>query len=114
MTPASPCRTTALLSLLRRSQSAAAYTVLSALEAVAAVVCEPGSRSTDPILLHSVVSEAAELGRPLFQLFSHPASELPTRHPLNGLPRFVTSPCHKMRVSQLLSAFNPYGWEDPC
>ena len=66
-------RAGALLALFGSDRSASAYTVMAALEAVASVTCEPGSRTTDPILLHSVLSEVAELGRPLFQLFSHPA-----------------------------------------
>lgn len=52
----------------------AAYATMAAVEALAAVVCEPGSRTTDPILRHALLSEAGALGRPLFALFSHPAS----------------------------------------
>jgi DnaJ family protein C protein 13 len=47
---------------------------MAAVEALAAVVCEPGSRTTDPILRHALLSEAGALGRPLFALFTHPAS----------------------------------------
>ena len=50
-----------------------AYTVMSAVEALASVTCEPGSKSTDPIILHSILSDVAALGRPIFQLFFHPA-----------------------------------------
>ena len=61
------------MGLLGGGRSSYPYTTMTALEAIAAVTCEPGSRSTDPILLHSILSEAAALGRPLFQLFAHPA-----------------------------------------
>ena len=62
-----------LLALLGGARNSLTYTTMAALEAVAAITCEPGSRNSDPILLHSLLSEAAALGRPLFQLFSHPA-----------------------------------------
>lgn len=69
-----------LMSLLGGGRSSYPYTTLAALEAIAAVTCEPGSRNTDPILLHSILSEAAALGRPLFQLFAHPAGERSFQH----------------------------------
>ena len=50
---------------------------MAAAEALAAVVVEPGARSTDPILRHALLAEAGALGRPLFALFSHPAGAPP-------------------------------------
>ena len=77
---------TALLGLLRGDKATAALAVFAGIEALAAVVCPPGFKSTDPILLHALLSEAASLGRPLFTLFSHPASAcpLPACHNLCG------------------------------
>ncbi|GAB4814092.1 hypothetical protein N2152v2_001138 [Parachlorella kessleri] len=42
-------------------------------EALAAAVCEPGARTTDPHTLTLLLQEAAAMGHPLFALFSHPA-----------------------------------------
>ena len=50
---------------------------MAAAEALAAVVVEPGARSTDPILRHALLAEAGALGRPLFALFLHPAGAPP-------------------------------------
>ena len=68
-------RASALVSMLRHSGApTAAYPTMAAVEALAAVVCEPGARTTDPILRHALLSETGALGRPLFALFNHPAS----------------------------------------
>ena len=68
-------RASALVSMLRHSTApTAAYPTMAAVEALAAVVCEPGARTTDPILRHALLSEIGALGRPLFALFNHPAS----------------------------------------
>lgn len=72
-----------LMALLGGGRFTYPYTSMSALEAIAAATCDPGSKSTDPILLHSILSEAAALGRPLFQLFSHPAGTLQDSIELN-------------------------------
>lgn len=70
-------RAAALVGVLRGSGTpTAAYATMAAAEALAAVVCEPGARSTDPILRHALLSEAGALGRPLFALLGHPAREL--------------------------------------
>ena len=72
-----PCRASALVGMLRNSAApTAAYAIMAAVEALAAVACEPGARTTDPILRHALLSEAGALGRPLFALFNHPASAL--------------------------------------
>ena len=39
------------------------------------MACPPASRTTDPIMLHALLSHVAQLGHPLFQLFSHPSCE---------------------------------------
>ncbi|GIL47629.1 hypothetical protein Vafri_4396, partial [Volvox africanus] len=52
---------------------AGALLVACALEAVGAVVVEPGCRSTDNRPLAILLQEAAELGPPLFALCHHPA-----------------------------------------
>ncbi|GIM04041.1 hypothetical protein Vretimale_8678, partial [Volvox reticuliferus] len=52
---------------------AGALLVACALEAVGAVVVEPGCRSTDNRPLAVLLQEAAELGPPLFALCHHPA-----------------------------------------
>lgn len=77
-------RASALVSMLRHSTApTAAYPTMAAVEALAAVVCEPGARTTDPILRHALLSETGALGRPLFALFNHPASTpLPCGIPL--------------------------------
>jgi len=70
-------RASALVSMLRHSAAPTeAYPTMAAVEALAAVVCEPGARTTDPILRHALLSETGALGRPLFALFNHPASAL--------------------------------------
>ncbi|KAK9915634.1 hypothetical protein WJX75_001835 [Coccomyxa subellipsoidea] len=67
-------RAAALVGVLRASGTpTAAYAMMAAVEALAAVVCPPGADSTDPILRHALLSEAGALGHPLFALFSHPA-----------------------------------------
>lgn len=72
-----PCRASALVGMLRNSAApTAAYATMAAVEALAAVACEPGARTTDPILRHALLSEVGALGRPLFALFNHPASAL--------------------------------------
>ena len=72
-----PCRASALVGMLRNSAApTAAYPTMAAVEALAAVACEPGARTTDPILRHALLSEAGALGRALFALFNHPASAL--------------------------------------
>lgn len=74
----SPERAPQLAALLaggRRGASPVA--VLAAVEAVAAVACDPGARSTEGLMLVSVLTEAAAVGRPLFALFDHPAGACP-------------------------------------
>ena len=44
-------------------------------QALAAVICEPGVKTTEGMLLRDLLQEAAALGRPLFTLFDHPAGE---------------------------------------
>ena len=70
------CRVTAMLQPLAADRMTSAYTLMCAVEAVASVTCEPGSRTTDAIVLHSILSDVAALGRPIFQLFFHPAGKL--------------------------------------
>ena len=43
------------------------------MQALAAVICEPGVNTTEGMLLRDLLQEAAALGRPLFTLFDHPA-----------------------------------------
>lgn len=74
------CRAAALVGALSGAGApTAAYCTMAGCEALAAAVCEPGARSTDPILRHALLSEAGALGRPLFALFGHPARARPTR-----------------------------------
>ena len=61
------------MELLRWERGNALYTVACGLGALASAVCVPASKSTDPIMLHALLSAAAQLGHPLFQLFSHPS-----------------------------------------
>ncbi|KAL0042756.1 hypothetical protein WJX79_009797 [Trebouxia sp. C0005] len=49
---------------------------MALVEAIAAVVCEPGAHTTDPIILSAMLQEVAGLGAPLFALFDHPAPRL--------------------------------------
>ena len=69
------CRLQALAEVLQWDRGTALYTVAAGLEAIAAVACPPASRTTDPIMLHALLSHVAQLGHPLFQLFSHPSCE---------------------------------------
>ncbi len=46
-------------------------------QALAAVICEPGVKTTEGMLLRDLLQEAAALGRPLFTLFDHPAGARP-------------------------------------
>lgn len=68
------CRVQALKNVLAGAdRSGASVSVMMGVEAAAAVVCPPGNATTDPILLQSLLSEIASLGRPIFALFNHPA-----------------------------------------
>jgi hypothetical protein len=49
---------------------------MEAVEALAALVCEPGSSTTEGMVLRELLQEAASTGPALFALFAHPASEL--------------------------------------
>lgn len=62
-----------MLGLLKGAGGSAVLASMAVIQALAACVCPPGVRSTDPILQHALLAEAAALGRPLFALFSHPA-----------------------------------------
>lgn len=46
------------------------------MEALGAVVCEPGAHTTDPPILSQLLMSSANLGRPLFQLVMHPAKRV--------------------------------------
>ncbi|KAG1680439.1 hypothetical protein FOA52_015532 [Chlamydomonas sp. UWO 241] len=50
-----------------------APTVMAVLEVVCSIVCEPWSVLTEGKLLDKVLLECSAIGRPLFQLFHHPA-----------------------------------------
>jgi DnaJ family protein C protein 13 len=62
-----------LLVPLRREPPPSALLSMAAMEALGAVVCEPGAQTTDPPILSQLLSSSASLGRPLFQLVMHPA-----------------------------------------
>lgn len=49
---------------------------MAAMEALGAVVCEPGAQTTDPPILSQLLTNTASLGRPLFQLVMHPAKRV--------------------------------------
>ena len=49
------CRPTLLMGVLQAERPPSALTVMTATEAVAAVVCDPGARETDPIILSAVL-----------------------------------------------------------
>lgn len=50
--------------------------VMAAVEAVTAVACVPGARSTEGFMLKALLTDVAAVGRPLFALFDHPAGAL--------------------------------------
>ncbi|KAK9807966.1 hypothetical protein WJX73_008492 [Symbiochloris irregularis] len=66
-------RCAALVGLLKAGGEMGGLAPMAGVVALAACVCPPGSSTTDLILLHALLTEAASLGRPLFRLFSHPA-----------------------------------------
>ncbi|KAK9809260.1 hypothetical protein WJX72_012293 [[Myrmecia] bisecta] len=70
-------RVTALIGVLKSERPCGAYTSMAVMEALAAVVCEPGSRTTDPNVQSALLSEAGLLGRHLFAMFAHPAARVP-------------------------------------
>ncbi len=66
-----------LLALLGGRRPPPPLTSMAAVEALAAVACDPGARTTEGMMLRGLLTEAAAVGRPLFSLFGHPAGELP-------------------------------------
>lgn len=62
-----------LLSLLGGRRPPPPLTSMAAVEALAAVACDPGARTTEGMMLRGLLMEAAAVGRPLFSLFGHPA-----------------------------------------
>ena len=70
------CRVAMLLDTLRGTRASQGYAAMALVEALAAVLVPPGASTTDPVLRHVLLSEAAALGRPLFALFGHPAGTI--------------------------------------
>ncbi|KAL0040215.1 hypothetical protein WJX77_000548 [Trebouxia sp. C0004] len=65
-----------LTAALQGERAAGPVATMALVEAIAAVVCEPGVHTTDPIILSAMLQEVAGLGAPLFALFEHPAPRL--------------------------------------
>jgi hypothetical protein len=74
-----------LLSLLGGRRPPPPLTSMAVVEALAAVACDPGARTTEGMMLRNLLTEAAAVGRPLFSLFSHPAGE-------RSIANFLTNP----------------------
>lgn len=55
------------------STAVSPYLILAVVEVIAAVVCEPGVRNTELSTRDALLGEVAALGRPLFEMSSHPA-----------------------------------------
>ncbi|KAF8069423.1 GRV2 [Scenedesmus sp. PABB004] len=69
-------RLAVLLAPLARPGGAAPLTAMALLEVVTALAVDPGARTTDASLQDAALRAAAALGRPLFELFAHPAARV--------------------------------------
>jgi hypothetical protein len=70
------CRVSSLLMPLSRPPPGSSpLLTATAVELIASVACEPGSRTTEPSLSASLLTGCAALGRTLFSLFQHPAGQ---------------------------------------
>lgn len=65
-----------LLAPLKSDPPASALTTMALVEALAAVVVPPGSRTTDTLLADKLLMMLADLGSPLFRLFNHSAGRV--------------------------------------
>lgn len=73
---AAAVRCSALLAPLRRTGGGGELLAMASVEAVAAVTCEPGNATTDTAIMKMLLQQCAELGRPFFGLFTHPAGRV--------------------------------------
>ncbi|KAK3252934.1 hypothetical protein CYMTET_37788 [Cymbomonas tetramitiformis] len=62
-----------LLTCIRGLPRASPLATMSVVEVLEAVLCEPGIYSTDDTTYVGLLAAVAQLGRPLFALFAHPA-----------------------------------------
>lgn len=69
-------RCPALLRPLSREPRASQLVSMAIVEAVGSLICDPGSRTTDPAIFKTMLELCSSLGRPLFGLFSHSAGRV--------------------------------------